>query len=99
MGNNGPLDSERARYARTFNPYQLMENCFFVALARMLSIDSTTVAVWAGEDEMKTANVGIPISSESSFTCLCTKLKSIRATGASQYPECENRLQDEVDQS
>lgn len=63
MENTNPSEAERARYARTFNPYQLTENCFYVALARLMSVDSRQIAAWAGLDETNTAKVGITMTS------------------------------------
>lgn len=65
-------DAHRRMHTRTFNPFQIKENCFYVALGRLLALDSTTVASWTGNDERRTNNVGLDISSmaNTSFTCM-----------------------------
>ena len=54
------VDEERS-HAYAFNPYQRTENCFYVALSRLLGVDSTTVATWTGNDELETDDVGLTV--------------------------------------
>lgn len=49
----------------SFNSYQQKQNCFYVALGRLMGIDSTTVAIWAGGNEDDTENTGMSKSRKS----------------------------------
>ena len=56
-------EDEQRAHTYVFNPYQLQQNCFYVALGRLMSIDSATVAIWAGTDESETEMVGLSAAS------------------------------------
>lgn len=55
-------DEERQSHTHVFNPFQIRENCFYVALGRVLSLDSATLASWVGKDEGATNDLGLDIS-------------------------------------
>ena len=48
-------------YTYALNPYQRKENCFYVALSRLLGIDSLTIATWTGNNEVETDNIGLSV--------------------------------------
>lgn len=52
---------EGRSHAYAFNPYQRKENCFFVALSRLLGVDSTTMATWTDHNETETDHVGMSV--------------------------------------
>jgi hypothetical protein len=58
-------ENEGRALTYSFNPYQRQENCFYVALGRLLSIDSVTVATWTGNKEIETDTVGMTVTGSS----------------------------------
>ena len=63
QGHAGPPvdDAQRRTHTHVFNPFQIQENCFYVALGRVLGLDSATLAAWVGNKEEGTADVGLDI--------------------------------------
>lgn len=55
-------DAQRRTHTHVFNPFQINENCFYVALGRVLSLDSATLASWVGNAEEATNNTGLDIN-------------------------------------
>ena len=47
-----------------FNPFERTENCFYVALARLLGTDSTTLSLWTGKSELETEKIGLGVVGE-----------------------------------
>ena len=59
-------DSDRRElHSRGFNPFEMEENCFYVALGRMLAIASIDVARIAGRSEFDTTGLGMDFGSKS----------------------------------
>jgi hypothetical protein len=59
-GQNLPEHKLRGRErAQAFNPFCEVDNCFYVALGRLCSLPSTTVASLTGHDERETKKIGL----------------------------------------
>jgi hypothetical protein len=61
----GFTEQGQRSHTYSFNPYQQKQNCFYVALGRLMGIDSSTVAIWAGGNEDDTENIGMSKSRKS----------------------------------
>ena len=56
-----PSGKESKAHSAVFNPFQQNENCFYVALGRLLGLDSRTLSLWTGKNELESEKVGVTL--------------------------------------
>ena len=55
-------EKEGKAHSAVFNPFQQNENCFYVALGRLLGLDSRTLSLWTGKNELESEKIGVSLT-------------------------------------